>query len=170
MGDFWDMNPDAALALPEDKEYLAEVYDILENKTFQLMNSFIHHGETTCLTHCLVVSYKSYVRCKKAGLNARAAARAGLLHDMFLYDWHTHAKKTGDHFHGYTHPRKALENAESEFKLTCMEKDIILKHMWPLTMQLPKSKEAFVVLWQDKLCSLRETAHIFSRLRKMPAK
>lgn len=25
---------------------------------------------------------------------------AGLLHDLFLYDWHFHAKETGNYFHG----------------------------------------------------------------------
>ena len=44
---------------------------------------------------------------------------------FFLYDWHTHARETGDHFHGFTHPRTAMENAKQYFELTEEEKDAI---------------------------------------------
>ena len=82
---------------------------------------------------------------------------AGLLHDMFLYDWHTHGKETGNRFHGLTHPKVALENAEKEFHLNDVERDIILKHMWPLTPVPPLYRESYVVLYHDKICSTRET-------------
>ena len=90
---------------------------------------------------------------------ARAAARAGLLHDLFLYDWHFHAKETGNYFHGLTHPRRALENAQRLFSLTDREKNIILRHMWPLTVTPPKYREAYVIVMFDKYCSLMETFH-----------
>ncbi|MFV0413254.1 MAG: HD family phosphohydrolase [Oscillospiraceae bacterium] len=143
--------------VPDVAEYLAEVQDILESPTVQSMKEYIQHGTTNCLEHCVSVSYRSYCTCKEYGLNARAAARAGLLHDMFLYDWHTHKLATGEGLHGFTHPRKALENAEKEFDLTPLEREIILKHMWPLTVTPPKYPEAYVVLYHDKICSLRET-------------
>ncbi|MGD9560097.1 MAG: HD family phosphohydrolase, partial [Oscillospiraceae bacterium] len=91
------------------------------------------------------------------GLDYRAAARAGLLHDLFLYDWHQHPSVTGARFHGFSHPAEALKNAEKAFALNDMEKEIILKHMWPLTLNPPRYKEAFVVLYHDKVCSFRET-------------
>jgi len=43
------------------------------------------------------------------------------------------------------HPRVALENAIEHFDLNDTEKDIIEKHMWPLTIRLPKTKESLVV-------------------------
>ena len=70
---------------------------------------------------------------------------SGLLHDLFLYDWHFHAKETGNYFHGLTHPRRALENAQRLFSLTDREKNIILRHMWPLTITPPKYREAYVL-------------------------
>lgn len=144
------------MAMPQDDAYLAEVMDILENETFQSMESYVQHGVTSCLQHCVSVSYKSYCACKKYGLDARAAARAGLLHDLFLYDWHKHRPGKGEGMHGFTHARTALQNAEKEFELTELEREIILRHMWPLTLTPPKSKEAYIVSWFDKVCSVRE--------------
>lgn len=145
------------LVVPDDAAYIAEVEDILHNDAFCSMRDYIQHGTTSCLAHCIAVSYLSYKTCQKYGLDARAAARGGLLHDMFLYDWHCHAAQTGDRFHGLTHPLKALENAEQEFELTECEREIILKHMWPLTISPPRRKEAYVVLYHDKVCSVKET-------------
>ena len=83
-----------------DPEYMECVSDILDHPVFQSMDQYIQHGTTTCKCHCIQVSYLAYKLCKRFGGNWRSAARAGLLHDLFLYDWHTHARETGDHFHG----------------------------------------------------------------------
>lgn len=141
----------------EDSDYIDCVRDILDSPVFQSMDNYIQHGDTTCKAHCIKVSYMGYCICRRLGWNYREVARAGLLHDLFLYDWHTHAKETGEHFHGYTHPRKALNNAEKYFELTHIEKDIILRHMWPLTPIPPKSREGMVIVYSDKFCGLIET-------------
>lgn len=143
--------------VPDDLDYIALVNDILESPAFQSMKEFVQHGTTSCLSHCVAVSYRSYLTCLEYGLDARAAARGGLLHDFFLYDWHNHYAETGNRFHGLTHPQKALENAEKEFELTDVEKEIIQKHMWPLTVSPPKHMETYVVVFHDKACSMRET-------------
>ena len=54
------------------------------------------------------------------------------------------------------HPRTALENAEKYFSLTERERNLILRHMWPLTPLPPKYREGYVVIYADKLCSLEE--------------
>ena len=141
----------------KDQEYLECVRDILDHPVFQSMDEYIQHGNTTCKEHCMRVSYVSYRLCRRIGGNWRSAARAGLLHDLFLYDWHTHAKETGHRFHGFTHPRTALENARKYFKLTWEEENAILRHMWPLTPVPPASAVGFAVTAADKLCSLEET-------------
>lgn len=146
-----------------DPEYLACVSDILENHIFQSMDQFIQHGDTTCKAHCIQVSYLSYRICRHMGWEYREAARAGLLHDLFLYDWHTHAKETGNHFHGFTHPKKALQNAEQYFTLTDAERDIILRHMWPLTPIPPRSRAGMALVYADKVCSLSETTRCMKR-------
>ena len=54
------------------------------------------------------------------------------------------------------HPQIALHNAQKLFHLTDLEKDIILKHMWPLTLSIPKYRESFVVTFIDKYCAFKE--------------
>lgn len=142
----------------EDETYMECVKDIMDNPVFQSMDLFMQHGDTTCKEHCIKVSYMSYGICRRMGWDYAEAARAGLLHDLFLYDWHTHAKETGEYFHGFTHPRKALINAEKYFDLTDREKDMILRHMWPLTPIPPKSCEGLAIIYADKFCGLAETA------------
>lgn len=149
-----------------DMEYMECVHDILSHTTFQRMNDFIQHGKTTTLTHCIHVSYYSYKVCKRYGWDYRSAARAALLHDLFLYDWHTHRKETGNCFHGFTHPKVALMNAKKSFHLNHTEQDIIIKHMWPLTVIPPKTKEGYVVMYADKMCGLEEVAIRFGEWKK----
>ena len=64
------------------------------------MKLYPHHGTTNCYIHCLHVAYFNYKWCKALGLDYESATRAGMIHDLFLYDWHTHAKETGEYFHG----------------------------------------------------------------------
>ena len=141
----------------KDLDYMDCVSDILSHPVFQSMEQYIQHGATSCKSHCIQVSYLSYHICRKFGWDYKKAARAGLLHDLFLYDWHTHARETGNHFHGFTHPRTALNNAKQHFNLSKAEADIILCHMWPLTPIPPKSMAGMSVVYADKLCSLTET-------------
>ena len=97
-------------------------------------------------------------------MDYKSAARAGLLHDLFLYDWHNQPRKKLFEKHGYTHPRTALNNASNNFDLNYKEKDIILKHMWPLTLKsVPRYKESFLVSIVDKYSSCGEYAHADSQ-------
>ncbi len=42
-----------------------------------------------------------------------------------------------------------------------MEKDIIIKHMWPITIILPKYKESFIVGCADKFCATVEVLQLY---------
>lgn len=143
----------------KDKEYFECIKDVFSSDSVKMMDTFIQHGHTSTLEHSLNVSYASYKLSKKLGLDYKAAARAGLLHDLFLYDWHKNKEKTKlFEKHGFSHPKKALENASKEFILSDKEKDIIVKHMWPLTLRsVPKYKESFIVSIVDKYKSCSET-------------
>ena len=77
---------DITLSEDIDPEYLEDVSDILTNREFLALNCFKHHYATTRLMHSMNVSYISWLLAKKLGCDAKAAARAGLLHDFFLYD------------------------------------------------------------------------------------
>lgn len=142
----------------EDVSLLAEYYmivkDLIQDKSVQSMNDYIQHADVSCLEHCLNVSYKSFLLCRHLNLDYRSAARGGLLHDFFLYDWHITKPENG--LHGFTHARASLENANERFDLNELEKDIIAKHMWPLNLSLPKYRESFIVVLVDKYCSLVE--------------
>ena len=143
----------------QDVEYMSCVKDIMESPVFQSMDRYIQHGTTTTKAHCIQVSYLSYCICKKHSLDYVAAARAGLLHDLFLYDWHT----AGNHIHGFTHPGVAMRNARKYFDLTPQEQNIILRHMWPLTPIPPKSAEGMVIVYADKFCSVNE---VYGRMKR----
>lgn len=136
--------------------------DILASENFQRTREYIQHGSMTVNDHVwsvarcsLVLSDRLHIPC-----NRRALIRGALLHDYFLYDWHVPDKENPHTLHGFYHPRIALRNASREYKLTSREKDIIKKHMWPLTMVPPKCREAWIVTTADKWCSLLETLHM----------
>lgn len=135
-------------------EYVSCVEDLLDNSTVRRMDDFCQHGGVSTLNHCISVSYDSFLFCRRAGLDYRSAARGGLLHDLYLYDWHV---KNGHHgMHAFTHPYAALDNAMTVSELNPREKDIIKKHMWPLTVIVPRFPETMVVSCVDKYCALRE--------------
>ena len=92
-------------------------------------------------------------------MNARSTARAGLLHDLFYYDWRD--TKFDEGTHAFVHPRIACENAEKLTPLTDLERDIIVKHMWLATIAPPRYKESYVVTFVDKYCACAE---VFSPL------
>lgn len=140
-------------------EFGEEIKDIARHPVVLRMKLYPHHGNTNCYQHCMNVAYYNYQWCRFFKLDARSAARAGMLHDLFLYDWHTHAKKTGDHFHGMTHPKAACRNAEKFFALNDTERDIILNHMWPVTLfHVPRTREGWITTLTDKYCGACETS------------
>jgi len=146
-------------------EFTNCIDDLLQSEITDSMNSFIQHGSVTCFDHSLSVSYYSYLICRLLRLDFRSAARGGLLHDLFLYSWHK--KKLIGGMHGFTHPYTALENANKHFLLNRMEKDIIVKHMWPLTIRLPRYKESYVVSFVDKYCAFLEVLK-FLKMKMLP--
>lgn len=135
-------------------EYKKCISYMIQNEIVRSMEQFKQHGGISCLEHSINVSYNSYFICRHLGLDYQSAARGGLLHDLFLYDWHTTKQEKG--LHGFSHPYIALENATKIFVLNEIEIDIIKKHMWPLTIVLPKYKESLVVMLVDKYCALME--------------
>ena len=142
-----------------DPNYYEIIKDIIQSDLVQSMDKYIQHGNTTTLRHCITVSYLSYRIAKKLDLDYVSVARAGLLHDFYLYDWHDLPKeKNLFKKHGFTHPKKAFENANKYFKMNEIEKDIIVKHMWPLTLRsIPKYRESVIVSLVDKYLSTKET-------------
>ena len=147
-------------------EFKAIIKDIVENNTVQQMRNFRQHYDTSCFEHCYKVALISYIICKKLNLDYISAARAGMLHDLFLYDWRI--REPGrKRFHAFHHPRIALNNSLKIFDLNEKEQDIILKHMWPITVIPPKSMEAFIITFVDKYCALLESYVHYKQNRKL---
>lgn len=133
--------------------------DILESRNFQSTRNYIQHGTIPVHRHCIDVARESIAISKFLGIpcNERELIRGALLHDYFLYDWHDKTRENYQSLHGFYHPGIALKNASREYNLTPREKDIIKKHMWPLTIVPPRCREAWIVTTADKYCSLLET-------------
>ena len=88
-------------------------------------------------------------------VNRKVLIRGALLHDYFLYDWHN--PDNGHRLHGFSHPYTSLKNAKRDYSITKREADIIVKHMFPLTIVPPQTKEAWIVCLADKICAGEET-------------
>lgn len=139
----------------EDNEFINIISDIIKNAKVQEMKNYRQHYATSCFDHCLVASYFCYQFCKKHNLDYVSCSRAAMVHDLFLYDWRKRQNGRKG-LHAFTHPKTSYENANSLFTLNDIEKDIILKHMWPITPALPKFKESFVLTAIDKRCAINE--------------
>ena len=143
---------------PQDEYFNTECLKTAENSHLASERKFIQHGSTSCLMHSIAVAYFSYKAAKKLHFirfSDGELIRGALLHDYFLYDWHIPDKNRP--MHGRYHPGAALKNAEEDFDLSDRERDIIKKHMFPLTLVPPKYLESWIVCWIDKKCSTRET-------------
>lgn len=145
-------------------EFYTLVQDLISNETVQKMKQYRQHYDTSTYEHCFYVAYLSYKICKKLGLDYTSAARAGMLHDLFLYDWRNSRKLLKlDGFHAFVHPKIALENASKLFILNKKEQDIIVKHMWPLTLRFPRYPESYIVTLVDKYSAIHESFVFYNR-------
>ena len=135
-------------------EFLDIVNDIIINEEVQKLKLYKHHYAYTRFEHSLSVAYYSYIICRVLHLDYESIARAGLLHDLFFYDCEDKTIRPKKHISN--HPKVALQNAERLFSLNSIEKDIILKHMWPLTFVPPKYLESFIITFVDNYCALKE--------------
>lgn len=130
-----------------DKEYVALVEDLLSQPAVQKLANYTQHHHSDRLQHSIAVSYDSYRIAKRLHLDYASTARAGLLHDLFYYDWRTTKFNLGTH--AFIHPRVALRNAEKLTSLNAKEKDIILKHMFGATLAVPRYLESLIVSLVD---------------------
>ena len=144
------------------KELFTRGKDIILSPEAQVLKTFTQHGETTVFEHCLSVGKFSLLmahfleRTLKISIDKDSLVRGALLHDYFLYDWHDKTVP-GRRVHGFTHPTTARKNAERDFGLNDLERDIISKHMFPVTPFPPMHRESVIVNLADKWCALCET-------------
>ncbi|GMA69676.1 hydrolase [Leuconostoc litchii] len=144
-------NPNAWRA---DSDYLNIIDDLLQREEVQKLSNYTQHHFSDRLTHSISVSYQSYLIAKKIGADEVATARAGLLHDLFYYDWRV--TKFDEGSHAYVHPRIALKNARKITNISDKEADIIVKHMFGATVALPKYRESWIVSLVDDFAAVNE--------------
>lgn len=140
--------------------YYACIGDLLTNDSVCAMRTIQHHYFVTCYDHSVFVSYVAYRIARRLGADCRQAARAGLLHDLYLYDPRDKSKYHGNQC--FAHPKAALKNAaELCGDLTPAEENSILTHMWPLASGMPRYKVSFIVNLADKLCAMVELCNLY---------
>lgn len=141
------------------RPYAARIFD---GGRFEEMDKNIQHGKTTTKEHAMNVANLSVKLGDILGIEYSKGelVRGALLHDYFLYDWHERASEENGRpktFHGFLHPGIALKNAEEDFNLSKREREIIRKHMWPLTLtRVPRCREAWLVVAADKAAAISE--------------
>ena len=143
--------------------YVACVADLLVTPQVQSMCSLPHHPGVNCYEHSVFVAYVAFRLARRWGLDYRACARGGLLHDLYLYNCHDSSAHPGNQC--LDHPVFALRNASRLTQLSTLERNIILAHMWPLALHLPHSREAWVVSLADKMCATAEVVQLFKRMK-----
>lgn len=142
--------------IKNNKEFMEIIEPLLENEMVLDMKNYRQHYETSCFDHCLETSYYCFKICKKFNLDYKSTAQAAMVHDLFLYDWR---KRQPDRkgLHAFTHPKTAYENACKIMDLNPLQKDVILKHMWPLTIKFPRYRESYILTLVDKYCAISES-------------
>lgn len=141
--------------------FLDCVGDLLFTPEVQSMRDIPHHPGTCCYEHSVFVAYVAFRLARRWNLDYMAAARGGLLHDLYLYDPRT----LPSYRQCFAHPVAAAENAAALCGgLTAREKNCILAHMWPLSRRAPRSREAAAVCLADKLCATAEIMQIWRNL------
>lgn len=139
--------------------FAAVVEDLLRTEQVCAMQGIRHHFDVTCYDHSVFVAYVAFRLARRLGLDYLAAARGGLLHDLYLYD----PKQPGSHpgTQCFDHPKAALKNAGELTCLSPVEENIIISHMWPLARRMPRYREAVVVNLADKICATAEVFRIY---------
>lgn len=131
---------------------------VLDDPGYERIRRLRHH-DASVADHSVAVAYYSFKAARFLNIKSRLRqlTRGALLHDFFHYDWRTEKPRSGG-LHGFDHPREALENAEEAFgPLSAVERDCVLRHMWPLTPVPPRYAESLIVCLADKVVALGES-------------
>lgn len=136
--------------------------DILQSAGMLREKDFVQHADLSCYEHSLNVARQSLRlgELLRIRFDRRSLVRGALLHDYFLYDWHL--KDPAHYRHAWKHAGRALMNAERDFSLNEVERDIIEKHMFPMNLRPPRYRESILVCLVDKFCTAHEVlSHLF---------
>lgn len=174
--DFVDVSKRLDFSETEMMALYSIIEEILNHEKWEEMTQYMHHMDTRAVHAIEVccVSWRKAIKNKKC--DSKAVAIGALLHDFFFYDWQMEKPNIDSHdiklkvysfkLHGFVHPLIAYDNAKKYFPhlMNKKIKGIIEKHMWPLTLNPPRCKEAWIVCMVDKSCSL----NVFKYPKELP--
>lgn len=129
-----------------------------EDPTILKLKNYPNHKISNLFDHSSRVALCAYDLSRRLHIkvNGESLAKGAMLHDFYLYQASGN-KEIGTKAHWFGHPDTALKNAEKEFQLTELERNIIISHMWPLNFwHVPRSREAVLVCLADKICAFGE--------------
>ena len=151
-----DYSAENQLVSRKDREYhVIEEYgmDILKSTEFQRIVGQSHHIFSTVGYHSVHVAQKMLSISRFIKMNERDIVRGSLWHDVGIYDRSSFKGTPGT---ANEHPKRSLKAAEESGTLDATQSDMIANHMWPVTHELPKTKEGFLITLADKWCAATE--------------
>lgn len=145
--------------------FLSLVKPYLHNDEYLKLANYEHHN-TTRLNHLYNVAVYSYIIGnifnKKGKVDMEALVTGALLHDFHFVKKHEYKLQHCRNTHGLI----ASTNAEKVFHISEKERNIIESHMFPMVRIIPKSKEAWIVVFSDKFSAIMEAC--FNRNYTIP--
>lgn len=145
-------------------EFKETMSDLLSHEQLRRLGNYKQHVKSTRLEHSIDVAYYSFYIAKLFNLDYISTGKAGLLHDFSFHEnqgFRKNMKMLRQH------PKDALKNALKICDLSEKECDIIIRHMWLLTLRPPKYTEGYIVSFVDKYCAAKEFFKgVFIRKRK----
>ena len=139
-------------------------YNILNNEKYKETMNKKHHGDITVLDHSIkvaVVALELVERRNIKNIDERSLVKICLLHDYFE---HADLKNIHEKYLKFaTHPLESSKRAVLEFGLTDKERNAIATHMFPISVELPLTREAYILTIADKIVSLEEKKYPFYR-------
>ena len=139
------------------RDFLSLVRDIIRSDEFRSMKQYKHHVKCSLYDHSVKVAYLCYKHHLRFGMKTDIAdfVRGAILHDYYLYD--LHGDGASHRFHWFKHPKAALQKALEKYPcLTYTQRDMIVHHMFPLTLMPPKTAEGWLVCLYDKIAAVSD--------------
>ncbi|MBQ1917163.1 MAG: hypothetical protein II177_06760 [Lachnospiraceae bacterium] len=151
-----DYTAEAEVLTGKNRDYqIIEEYgrDIIGSNDFRRIVGQRHHIFSTVGYHSVHVAQKMLFLSRFFHMNERDIVRASLWHDVGIFDRKSFRGTSGT---AHEHPLRSLKAAEESGTLNDTQADMIANHMWPVTAEMPKTREGILITIADKWCAVTE--------------